>query len=151
MAKPEIVQLVKQHYKEMLGFDFDNISEEFINVTLDNIQLFLEKHHDYGPHNIAAFGETGVLIRMNDKYSRLLNLIPKGTAAKFESLEDTWRDMSIYSTIGLMCRTEKWIPTVHNLIKEAIDYAAKEHGKEIQELRNEIEKLKKDRDALRND
>lgn len=136
MAKKEFVDALVHHFQETLGFEVDDIGREFIDVTLDNMQLFLEKHHDYGPHNIAAFGELGVLIRMNDKYSRLLNLIPKGVEAKFESLEDTWRDMSIYSTIALMCRTEKWIPTVHDLIKEAMRYANKKYELENKDTEN---------------
>jgi hypothetical protein len=114
-----------QYYQDVLGFKLDHIGINFITVCLENIELFLKKHHDYGSDNIAAFGETGVLIRMHDKLSRLTNLIPKGDSM-FESLDDTWRDTSIYASIGLMCRSGLWDPTKYDLIKEAIEYGKKQ-------------------------
>ncbi len=88
----------------------------FIREVLEDIQLFDRKQRDYGPQNIAAFGEVGVLVRANDKIARLINLIwtrgldatgTKITPAN-ESLEDSWRDLSVYGVIARLCRKELW-------------------------------------------
>ena len=81
---------------------------EFIQQVLESITLFDKKQHDYGNTNIAAFGEKGVLVRANDKMARLINLSKEGERANNESLDDSWRDLSIYGTIALMVRQGVW-------------------------------------------
>ena len=81
---------------------------EFIQQVLESITLFDKKQHDYGNDNIAAFGEKGVLVRANDKMARLINLSKEGEKANNESLDDSWRDLSIYGTIALMVRQGVW-------------------------------------------
>ena len=99
----------------------------FIDEVLEDIKLFDKKQHDYGPQNIAAFGEKGVLVRTNDKMARLVNLlwtrpttaikgatfIPEGSEIVAveplnESIEDSWRDLSIYGVIARLCRKGLW-------------------------------------------
>ena len=67
-------------------------------------ELMFRKQHDYGPGNILAFGEFGVLVRLNDKLERLKNLYKKGVAPANESVEDSWRDAANYAIIALMLR-----------------------------------------------
>ena len=85
---------------------------EFIQQVLESITLFDKKQHDYGNANIAAFGEKGVLVRANDKMARLINLsrtcCMADEKANNESLDDSWRDLSIYGTIALMVRQGVW-------------------------------------------
>ena len=81
---------------------------EFIQQVLESITLFDKKQHDYGNANIAAFGEKGVLVRANDKMARLINLSKENERANNESLDDSWRDLSIYGTIALMVRQGMW-------------------------------------------
>jgi hypothetical protein len=85
---------------------------EFIQQVLENVRLFDKKQHDYGNANIAAFGEKGVLVRANDKMARLINLSRTcclvDEKANYESLDDSWRDLSIYGTIALMVRQGVW-------------------------------------------
>jgi hypothetical protein len=65
------------------------------------------KQMDYGSGNISAFGEFGVLVRMNDKIERLkhLNKMPN---PKNESIEDSYMDLSNYAIIAMMIRRNIW-------------------------------------------
>ncbi|WP_051585995.1 nucleotide modification associated domain-containing protein [Caldanaerobius polysaccharolyticus] len=67
-------------------------------------ELLIAKQHDYGPNNILEFGEFGVLVRLNDKVSRLKHLIMDKLTPKNESIEDTWKDIANYAIIGIMLR-----------------------------------------------
>ena len=71
-----------------------------ISTMLGDIQLFDKKQHDYGPGNIAKFGEYGVLVRTNDKLERLINLNKRGDTPANESIMDTWQDLSVYGAIA---------------------------------------------------
>ena len=84
------------------------LTVEFIQQVLESITLFDKKQHDYGNANIAAFGEKGVLVRANDKMARLINLSKEDERVNNESLDDSWRDLSIYGTIALMVRQGMW-------------------------------------------
>lgn len=77
--------------------------------ALENVQLLDSKQQDYGSRNISDFGEFGVIVRLNDKIQRLRNLhIKGGTEVKFESVKDTWQDISNYGLIGMMLCEKKW-------------------------------------------
>lgn len=65
----------------------EELSKEFIKIVLEMIKTFDQKQHDYGSHNIADFGEFGVLVRTNDKVRRLKNLSP-GSMAFFSLRTD---------------------------------------------------------------
>ena len=82
----------------------------FIDLVLQDIKLFDKKQHDYGPGNISAFGEKGLLVRTNDKMERLKNLIwNKDEDPENESIEDTWQDLSIYGAIARLVRSNRWL------------------------------------------
>jgi hypothetical protein len=68
------------------------------------VSLCVKKHLDYGVTNITDFGEFGVLVRLNDKVSRLKNLYKSGKEPNNESLDDTWLDVIGYGIIGCMLR-----------------------------------------------
>ena len=70
-------------------------------TTLDSKQL------DYGRQNLDDFGEYGVLVRLNDKLSRLKNLLKSGDEAKHESVRDSWLDAANYALIGLVLHDEE--------------------------------------------
>lgn len=72
-----------------------------LNVQETSVTL-CNKQRDYGPNNIARFGQSGLLLRLHDKVARLENLISTGRDAKNESLHDTYLDIVGYSVIGLM-------------------------------------------------
>ena len=69
---------------------------------IDTWSTLCDKQRDYGPNNIARFGQSGLLLRLHDKVARLENLVSNGKDAKNESLHDTYLDIVGYSIIGLM-------------------------------------------------
>lgn len=67
-------------------------------------QVLISKQKDYGPGNILAFREVGVLVRVYDKVERLRNLLMNNREPSNESLDDTWLDIENYATIARMLR-----------------------------------------------
>ena len=72
--------------------------------------LWKQRQKKYGSSNIAAFGETGCLVRGYDKMARLRQALinKKGLDADDESIEDSWKDLVNYSIMGLVCRRGLW-------------------------------------------
>ncbi len=80
----------------------------------------LDKNADYSPANILLTGEIGLITRLWDKTARLLNLLgfrftisapgqlTSPRQPKHEAIEDTYMDMAVYATIGLLLRRGKW-------------------------------------------
>ena len=83
-------------------------TKSIIVTMLGDIQLFDKKQHDYGPGNIAKFGEFGVLVRTNDKLERLINLNRRGDDPANESVMDTWQDLSVYGAIARVVKQNQW-------------------------------------------
>jgi hypothetical protein len=87
-------------------------------IFRDQYAMMVRKQHDYGPGNIAAFGELGVLVRLSDKFERLKHLlvtqdatgrvVPRTDAPVNESIEDNYRDLLNYALIALMVRQGLW-------------------------------------------
>jgi len=72
---------------------------------VDIVLTVIRKQKDYGHHNIAMFGITGLVIRIHDKIARAENIISKQNmenAVAGESLYDTFLDIVGYSIIALM-------------------------------------------------
>ena len=93
--------------------------QEFENIELDLLELFSKKQQDYGPRNISMgtplqseedikLSMIGLAVRMNDKVSRLINLLIKGKEPNNESLEDTFVDLANYSIMALIVKKRKW-------------------------------------------
>lgn len=94
--------------------------QEFVKILSDMWQTHLDKNHDYSPANILLTGTTGLVTRIWDKTARLLNLTgfkfkailhegvnpPKNP--KNESIEDTYRDLTVYGVIGILLLRDKW-------------------------------------------
>lgn len=78
----------------------------FHELFAEQEKLMVRKQKDYGPGNIEAFGEVGLLVRLSDKINRLINLLSKDdqTTATDESIEDTWMDIANYGVIGVAIR-----------------------------------------------
>ena len=70
--------------------------------------LLDSKQRDYGSSNISAFGERGIVVRMNDKVERLKTLVWNGAAPEHEKVSDTWLDIANYGIIGLLCHRGEW-------------------------------------------
>lgn len=90
-----------------------NRGSEFFHEELEQLGLLHDKkQQDYGTNedpfaNVRASEEFGVpawqgcLIRMNDKVSRLKTFCKKGTLSN-EGVEDSLRDLAVYSLIALV-------------------------------------------------
>lgn len=78
-------------------------------MTLDEgFELSKKKQADYGHKNISSCGIYGVIVRMNDKFERLQNLLKTGKLPNNESILDTMRDFQNYGTIGVMILQGVW-------------------------------------------
>lgn len=83
--------------------------EQAVDMLLAEMRrVLLAKQADYGPGNIAKFGELGVLVRASDKVERLTNLLQSGREPNHESLDDSWLDLANYGLIGLLVRRGLW-------------------------------------------
>lgn len=84
------------------------------------LAIFDAKQKDYGKGNISEFGRTGILIRMNDKFARIKNMvIDKGQfkwlkasqAAENEPLRDSYMDIAVYAVIDWLIEEGIWDAT----------------------------------------
>ena len=128
---------------DSLGLKQD-ITAEYLVRALKCAVLFDKKQHDYGPDNIAQFGDLGVLIRLNDKIQRLKTLMLSGEQPEFtnEAFTDTWMDIHVYGVIGLMCLDGSWPKAYRHM--EAIKPKNHEEVKKLIELMLEEEEVVKD-------
>ncbi len=96
-----------------------NQSARFKEITEAMYQTHLDKNADYSPANVLGVGEIGLVVRLWDKMTRMMNLLgfeidvkfvgyhgPK--EAKNETIEDTYMDMAVYAIIGMLYREGKW-------------------------------------------
>ena len=88
------------------------MGREYLRAILPLALLMDRKQQDYGSSNISLNGELGVMVRTQDKVSRIRNLLEKemrGTGvANNESIVDSWSDLANYGVIGLLLRSGKW-------------------------------------------
>jgi hypothetical protein len=98
-----------------------NLDSEFVSnmwTVLDSAgNLLIDKHHDYGPLNIARSPGgpiNGLRVRMWDKIARINNLIDNNVAPSNESLRDSFIDLLNYSAIAVMVLDGNW-PEVQTL------------------------------------
>tara|TARA_Y100001938_G_C8062020_1_gene417883 strand:- start:881 stop:1222 length:342 start_codon:yes stop_codon:yes gene_type:complete len=81
--------------------------------------LFCKKQKDYGSSNITLGGDMeneddmkfalhGLLIRMNDKMNRMMNLVRKQLTPENEPLEDAFQDISVYGIIARIVKDGSW-------------------------------------------
>ena len=114
-----VIQEIEQQYPECTNEMLDNFDKAY--------KLFCKKQHDYGDSNIRLglalspstsdflannrLAQLGVVIRMNDKINRLVNLYKKDmvdASAVNESVEDTLLDLMNYANILSTLRAGKW-------------------------------------------
>lgn len=83
-------------------------TEEAIVLACKKLaETLISKRQDYGPGNIPRHGEFGVVVRADDKLSRLTNLLQKDSVNN-EAIEDSWDDLAGYAIIGGLVRRGKW-------------------------------------------
>lgn len=111
-AKLTVTVLLPDSYKPVTV----NQTVKAALIASEYLALFASKQESYGVGNIDGFGEIGVLVRTNDKYQRLRNLlgvqddgsIGKPSTNDLESVRDTWLDLMGYALIGTLVHDKNW-------------------------------------------
>ena len=113
-TKEEInpIQFIEKHYPET--------AREFKKIQDEQYEVFCKKQMDYGPSNISmgtGVGETintklattALVVRINDKVQRLLNLVVNNDReAQNEPVVDAFKDLSVYGIIAQIVKNGKW-------------------------------------------
>lgn len=106
------IEYCNEQYPEMMA--------EFKKLQEEQLKLFAKKQMDYGPGNIkmgtdlstdedVKFALGGINVRMNDKIQRLLHLVNKtGRDPHNESIDDAYKDSSVYGIIAQLVINGKW-------------------------------------------
>lgn len=117
MAREIIEELDPVKYCET---NFPETTGEFKRLQEQDYITFCNKQMDYGPGNIAMgtslktpedthFSLGALNVRINDKIQRLLHLINRTRRApKNESIEDAYKDTSVYGIIARIVISGKW-------------------------------------------
>jgi hypothetical protein len=128
--KPDYQEYVEKTNKDVYGTDntavqlieqqYPQTTDEFKRLQKLQYEVFCEKQMDYGPSNISmgtGVGEavnvklatTALVVRINDKIQRLLNLVvTHDREAQNEPVEDAFKDLSVYGIIAQIVRNGKW-------------------------------------------
>ena len=99
---------------------YPTMTNEFKRIQEEQYKLFCRKQYDYGPMNIAMGTDlskmediklaiTALVVRINDKITRLINLVIKNDREGVnESVDDSFVDLSVYGVIAQIVRNKKW-------------------------------------------
>lgn len=95
---------VVTRWEAFAALDDDGFASVLDEVTCHMEMLLAAKRRSYGPHNLAEFGDVGVLIRTNDKLKRLIHMWQQGldTTAVGEDAIDAWTDIAGYALLVLV-------------------------------------------------
>ena len=106
------IKYIEQHYPET--------AKEFKRLQNEQYELFCKKQMDYGPSNIAMGTDLttneqkrlsliGLIVRINDKVQRLINLVIKNNReAQNEPTIDAFKDLACYGIIAQIVQNGKW-------------------------------------------
>ena len=109
---PDAIKYIEEHYPET--------AKAFQEIQYEQYETFCKKQMDYGPSNIsmgtgvgksvdAQLATTALIVRINDKVQRLLNLVVKHNRdAQNEPVEDAFKDLSVYGIIAQIVKNGKW-------------------------------------------
>lgn len=107
-----IIKDIEELYPEM--------TKEFKRIMREQYEIFCKKQSNYGPDNISLGRDLlkeqdinlslmGIWFRMNDKIQRLKNLVVLGGKDNVgESIDDTYKDLSVYSIMAQIVKNGKW-------------------------------------------
>lgn len=123
MNQPTYSSVNSEELARRLGVS-TSLATAIIPVMLENLRVLDRKQQDYGSANLLKFGTFGVIVRMNDKLERIINLSKKAQAVKAEvmngdttvnqsralneSLDDSFLDLANYALIAYVMSTGKW-------------------------------------------
>lgn len=89
----------------------NDISSKFIAEALHAIKTFDGKHTEKGLAKLDKFGAMGVVIKMDEKYSTLVDQYdPKSENEDMtvEGLTKLWEDIAVYSLMGKIIEKGQW-------------------------------------------
>ena len=94
----------QDHWKLFETLDADMFEQQLRDEAETIIELLVAKRKSYGSKNFTEFGDLGVLIRMNDKFKRLIHMQQSNlsTTEVGESVEDAYSDIIGYSLLVLL-------------------------------------------------
>jgi len=120
----EIPQYVTDEQLEtmtgLLGAKCPQMVEEFKRLQKRDLYTFCSKQLDYGTENISLGSKLedetsiwlslcGIFFRMNDKISRIKNLVVINRKEGLnESVDDSFLDLSVYGVIARIVSNKKW-------------------------------------------
>ena len=99
---------------------YPETAKEFQRLQKEQYHLFCKKQMDYGPSNISMgtslvtddekrLSLVGLIVRINDKVQRLLNLMVKNNReAQNEPTIDAFKDLACYGIISQIVQNGKW-------------------------------------------
>ena len=106
------LEYIEEHYPET--------AKEIQEIQYEQYETFCKKQMDYGPSNISMgtgvgkhlnikLATTALVVRINDKLQRLLNLVVNNDReAQNEPVEDAFKDLSVYGIIAQIVKNGKW-------------------------------------------
>ena len=106
------IEFIEEHYP--------GTADEFKKIQGEQYLTFCKKQMDYGPSNISMgtgvggainvkLATTALVVRINDKIQRLLNLVVNNNReAQNEPIEDAFKDLSVYGIIAQIVKNGKW-------------------------------------------
>ena len=84
-----------------------NRPEQMREIQKRGYELFVKKNIDYGD-SFAKYGIIGVLMRIEDKIQRAMNITKNGVnLVNDEGIQDTLLDLHNYAAMALMLLNEK--------------------------------------------
>ena len=110
--KDKAIEYIEKTYPET--------AKEFQQLQYEQYALFCKKQMDYGPSNISMgtgvgtavnvkLATTALVVRINDKIQRLLNLVvTNDREAQNEPIEDAFKDLSVYGIIAQIVKNGQW-------------------------------------------
>lgn len=114
-VEPQAKPIALSHTNVVIQMEGDYMEtmDSFRNILDEQYLLFAKKQADYGPGNISMNGNknlalVGLGVRMNDKTQRILHLTHNNKEPNNESLEDSFKDISIYGIIAQIVLKDKW-------------------------------------------
>ena len=77
--------------------------EDYKIIQNELYETFLKKNNDYGTDNLDTFGKIGIMIRLQDKINRFINVSKNNiNLVEDETLDDTIKDLINYSYLFLI-------------------------------------------------
>jgi hypothetical protein len=78
--------------------------QKYQSIQNELLETFIKKNNDYGNNNLDTYGKIGIIIRMQDKINRYLNISKNNIEIKVddENLNDTIKDLINYCYLFLI-------------------------------------------------